>query len=236
MRRFEVKRGRDVVPGVLWLPEDVREPVPLVLIGHGGSGHKLAKRPTELGRRFAAAGIAAAAIDGPYHGDRVDEPLDASVYQRLMAATGIEAVTDGMVEDWRATLDELSRLDAVDADRVGYLGFSMGTRFGLPYLAAAGSRLRCAVLGKYGLRQPDGMPAAIDMGPRFARDAPRVTLPLLFHVQWDDERFARDGQLALFDLLGSRDKRLIAYSGGHTTTPPEAVTAWCEFIAGRLSR
>jgi hypothetical protein len=28
---------------------------------------------------------------------------------------------------------------------------------------------------------------------------------VLFNVQWDDERFDRDGQLTLFDLLGAED-------------------------------
>lgn len=234
-RRFQLVRETGVVPGILWLPAEPRRPLPLVLLGHGGSGHKRADRQLRLGRWFAGESqIAAVAIDGPYHGDRVSEPVDSRQYQDRMAATGVDTVTDSMVEDWCAVLDALEELDTIDAGRVAYLGFSMGTRFGLPLVAAAGRRLRCAVLGKYGMRQPPGMPAGVDMASRFARDAPRITVPVLFHVQWDDELFPRVGQFELFDLLGSRDKQLIAFPGPHRTATPAAISGWCEFVVHHL--
>jgi dienelactone hydrolase len=149
----------------------------------------------------------------------------------MMAAMGVDKVTDGMVDDWRATLDAVSQLDAIDADRIGYMGFSMGTRFGLPFVAADGDRLCCAVLGKNGMRQASAM---ANMAPRFERDAPNITVPVLFHVQWDDELFPRQGQFELFDLFGSHDKRLIAFPGPHGGAAPAAVQAWCEFATHHL--
>src|SRR5262249_39144961 len=211
-------------------------PLPLVLMGHGGSGHKRADRQLMLGRRFAVVSqIAAAAIDGPFHGDRVPAQLDRRQYQEMMAAMGVDKVTDGMVHDWGATLEALSSLDTIDANRVAYVGFSMGPRFGLPYVAAAGGRLRCAVLGKNGLRQASPASTMTNMAPRFKQDAPNIKVPVLFHVQWDDELFARDGQLELFDLLGAQDKRLIAFPGPHGTATPAAVEAWCAFVTQHLA-
>ncbi|WP_083750655.1 hypothetical protein [Kribbella sp. ALI-6-A] len=213
----------------MWSPERVNGLPPLVLLGHGGSGHKRGKRQLDLARWFATeAGAAAVAIDGPYHGDRALAP--GADYQRRMADTGIAKVTDGMVADWLATLNAVTALDDVDGDRVAYLGLSMGTRFGLPFVAAAGSRLRCAVLGKYGMQQPAGMPAEIDMGPRLAEDAPGITVPVLYHVQWDDELFPRAGQLALFELLGSPGKQLIGFPGKHAETSAVSIDAWREFV------
>jgi dienelactone hydrolase len=207
-----------------------------VLIGHGGSGHKRADRQLLLGRRLAGVSqLAVAAIDGPFHGDRVPAQLDRRQFQERMAAAGVDKVTDGMVDDWSATLAALSSLDSIDANRIAYIGFSMGTRFGLPYVAAAGSRLRCAVLGKNGMRQASPMPTAVNMAQRFKQDAPTITVPLLFHVQWDDELFPRDGQFELFDLFGSRDKQLIAFPGPHSTATPAAIDAWCGFLAQKLS-
>jgi dienelactone hydrolase len=150
----------------------------------------------------------------------------------MMAAMGVEKVTDGMVDDWCATLDAVSQLDAIDGDRIAYMGFSMGTRFGLPYVAAASDRLCCAVLGKNGLRQTSGM---ANMAPRFEQDAPNIEMPILFHVQWDDELFPRDGQFELFDLFGSSDKRLIAFPGPHGAAAPAAIQAWCEFATHYLN-
>lgn len=235
-RRFDLARESGIVPGILWTPAQQDRPLPLVLMGHGGSGHKRADRQLMLGRRFAVVSqMAAVAIDGPFHGDRVPEKIDRRQYQEMMAAVGVDKVVDGMVDDWQATLDALSQLDAIDADRIAYLGFSMGTRFGLPYVAAAGDRLRCAVLGKNGMLQASSMSTAASTSPRFKRDAPTITVPVLFHVQWDDELFPRDGQFELFDLLGTHDKRLIAFPGPHMTATPAAVQAWCEFVTHHLA-
>jgi dienelactone hydrolase len=232
-RRFDLERESGIVPGILWTPMEQERPVPLVLMGHGGSGHKRSDRQLMLGRRLATVSqIAAATIDGPLHGDRVAEPLDRRQYQAMMAAMGVDKVTDGMVDDWGATLEALGQLDDIDASRIAYVGFSMGTRFGLPYVAAASDRLRCAVLGKNGMRQTGGI---VSMAPRFERDAPAIKVPVLYHVQWDDELFPRDGQFELFDLLGTSDKRLIAFPGPHGTSTPEAVQAWCEFVTRHLA-
>jgi dienelactone hydrolase len=234
--RFHLEQATGVVPGILWTPTQQERPLPLVLVGHGGSGHKRADRQLMLGRRLAGvAQMAVAAIDGPFHGERITEPLSRQQYQERMAAVGVEAITNGMVADWCATLDALSELPQIDANRVAYLGFSMGTRFGLPYVAAAGERLRCAVLGKNGLRQASEMPTAVNMAPRFIQDAPRIKVPLLFHVQWDDELFSRDGQFELFDRLGSAEKCLIAFPGPHGAAAPAAVDAWCNFLAQHLA-
>lgn len=234
--RFDLERETGVVPGLLWTPTQQDRPVPLVMIGHGGSGHKRADRQLMLGRRFATVSqVAVVSIDGPFHGDRISAQPERRSLQEMIAAVGVDKVTDGMVDDWQATLDALSQLDTIDANRVAYMGFSMGTRFGLPYVAAAGDRLRCAVLGKNGTRQASPASTPTNMAARFAQDAPRITVPVLFHVQWDDELFARDGQFELFDLLGARDKQLIAFPGPHGGAAPAAIDAWCAFTLQHLT-
>jgi hypothetical protein len=47
-----------------------------------------------------------------------------------------------------------------------------------------------------------------------------ITAPLLLHVQRDDEIFPRDGQLELFDLIGSPAKRLVIEAGPTRTPRP----------------
>lgn len=59
--------------------------------------------------------------------------------------------------------------------------------------------------------------------------------PTLFHLQWHDEIFPREGQLTLFDLLGSEDKQLAGYTGMHAETKPAAVALWRDFMSRHLA-
>jgi dienelactone hydrolase len=225
-RGFTVDRGGEAIPGVLWRPEKSKGPLPLVLLGHGGSGHKRNDRMTMLGQLFSGSyEWCAAAIDGPVHGDRgpvthSDDPEYRALWQR-------ENPVQIMVDDWKAVLDALSGLDPVDPARIGYWGQSMGTMFGIPFVASE-PRIRVAVLGKAGMT---GMsPTRSGIAPYFEKYAPMVTQPVLFNVQWDDERFDRDGQFDLYDRLGSTDKRLHAYPGMHADNGPEAFETQADFL------
>lgn len=229
-RGFAIERGGQSIPGVLWQPAALSSPQPLILMGHGGSGHKRNSRMIMLGKLFATAyGWSAAAIDGPVHGARgpvteAGHPAYRQMWQR-------PDVVDSMIADWRATLDALAALDTVASNRVGYWGVSMGTMFGLPFVASD-ERVRVAVLGKAGMSGSSVERSGIDK--HFKRYAAQVKVPVLFTMQWDDERFERAGQLALFDLLGANDKRLHAYPGQHVDNGPEAFAVQAQFLKGYL--
>ena len=229
-REFSVEREGHFIPGVAWHPGQSADPRPLVLMGHGGSGHKRSAKMLRLGQIFAAHHDCwAVAIDGPVHGARgpVSDATDPA-YREMWKRSD---VVQSMIDDWRTVLDALSALDEIDAPRVGYWGLSMGTMFGLPFVASD-ARIRAAVLGKAGMRGPSVQRSGIDK--HFKIYAPKVTIPLLFAMQWDDERFDRDGQLELFDSLASRDKRLHAYPGPHSDDGPEAFEVGAAFLQRHL--
>ena len=228
-RSFMLRRPVPV-PGVLWT-QPATVPQATVLLFHGGSGHKRSERHLQMGRWLASTpGLAVIAIDGPYHGDRVPAPMAPSAYQQLIADEGIESVTARMTADWLAAVSALADLGLADDAHVSVFGMSMGARFGLPAAAALGPRLQCAVLGKFGLREAAPLHPGLRAPGLMAAAAHAVSAPLLYHVQWDDEIFPRDGQFELFDALASADKQLIARPGPHARTHPGDQTSWQDFI------
>ncbi|HEY6491941.1 MAG TPA: dienelactone hydrolase family protein [Trebonia sp.] len=228
-RSFVLRRPVPV-PGVLWTPS-ATVPLATVLLFHGGSGHKRSERHLQMGRWLASTScLAVIAIDGPYHGDRVPAPMAPSAYQQLIADEGIERVTARMTADWLEAVSALADLGLADDAHVSVFGMSMGARFGLPAAAALGQRLQCAVLGKFGLGEAAPLHPGLGAPGLMGAAAHAVSAPVLYHVQWDDELFPRDGQLELFDALASTDKRLIARPGAHAQTHPDDQTSWQDFI------
>jgi dienelactone hydrolase len=80
----------------------------------------------------------------------------------------------------------------------------------------------------------DDYPSIVAASADVIGAAQRLTAPVLMHMQWDDEIFTRDGQLALFDLIGSSNKQLHARPGPHGFTHPEDEQSWVSFVARHL--
>ena len=228
---FEIINNNRKSPGILWLPENTTTQVPLVLLGHGGSGHKKNARMLQLGTRFARdRSFAVAAIDGPIHGDRGGLPDTHDHNYQMMWKNN--RTIENMVSDWKTTLTALLNLEHFNAERIGYWGMSMGTMFGIPFVASD-PRIRAAVLGKAGLTG-----SSVDrsnIAPYFRKTAPKINCPVYFHIQWDDERFDRYSSVFLFDLLGSQEKELHTFPGLHVDTTSEALAATIAFLGRHLN-
>jgi dienelactone hydrolase len=222
------------VPGVVWAPADATGPRPLVLLGHGGGAHKTHPSITGRASRLVlGGGYAVAAIDAHgFAGRPVPaeyEPLNAEIAELTAAGKPLgdafarRAVIAARfaVPEWQATIDALTSLDWIGADGpVGYWGISLGTALGLP-LVAAEPRIAAAVLGLMGHET-------------LAEAASKITVPVEFHLQWDDEVVPRADGLALFDALGSAEKTLHANPGQHTDTPRFEVDSAERFFARHL--
>ena len=231
-RSLDVQCDGRRVPTVLWTPAAAVAPVPLVLVGHGGGGHKRAPTVVAMAEGLVREhGIAALAIDGPVNGDR-DTNDDAAralrkqdrhAYRRTYYLEKYQA----MVDDWRAALDAAQRIPEVCGGPVGYWGLSMGTRFGVPLIAAE-PRIRAAVIGLFGYREGD------EIAQRVYDDAPKLALPLLFLQQLGDEEVGQRAYHELFKRIGTTDKRLHANPGGHAAVPRSELEASRLFLARKL--
>jgi fermentation-respiration switch protein FrsA (DUF1100 family) len=205
------------------------------MLGHGGSSSKASARNERLGNALASRGIAALAIDGPFHGDRGAAADHASDYQHRMIELGVASVIELMVIDWLTALEAAHETAGVDRNRCGYIGLSLGSRFGIPLAAEMGQRLRCAVFGKFGLEQSTRLPRELATTELIEGAARRIEAPLLLHVQRGDELFPFNGALSLFDAFGSPDKALILRPGAHADSYASDEQTWIDFVATRLA-
>ncbi len=211
-RRFDLKVGDEVVPGIVWVPEGAEGPRPKVLFGHGGTQHKKVAHIPSFARRLAEHGWASVAIDAPDHGDRVPVDERDKVWERMQTITGEERKRrqEMAVAEWQATIDAIEQLSDVGAGPTGYWGVSMGTLFGVPLLAAE-PRIQCAVLGLAGLTSG---------GRSYGDKARSISIPLQFMLQSGDELFSREDGIALYDAFASDEKTLIVNPGAHAAIPP----------------
>jgi pimeloyl-ACP methyl ester carboxylesterase len=245
----------DDVPGVLWTPagDDGSRPTapggggrsttpgggdrstassgarPLILLAHGGGQSRMAPGMVGRARRFVGgSGFAAMALDAPGHGDRPrterDLAFTADLRRRMTAGEPVaEMVADDnfgraerAVGEWRAALDALEPVGPV-----GFLGVSMGGAIGIP-LVAAEPRIRAAVIGLVG-------------HPKLHEPAARITIPLEFLLQWEDEFIPREAGLAMFDAFGSAEKSLHVNPGGHGALPRFEVDSADRFFRRHLT-
>ena len=234
-RFFALEVAGQTVPGVVWTPTGASGPRPLVLMGHGGSQHKRTDTLLARARRYVRRlGYAVAAVDAPGHGDRVSAEEAAQRVQALQdrianrqpineaAAAQFAAQRSAQaVPEWTAVLDALQTVPEVGAGPVGYWGVSMGTAIGLPFVAGE-PRIRAAV---FGLNS-----ASADL----VEAARRISIPVEFVLQSDDELFSREAGLALFDAFATTEKTLHLNPGGHLAIPPFEADSWQAFFSRHL--
>jgi dienelactone hydrolase len=176
-------------------------------------------------------GIATLAIDGPVNGER-DTNDDAARALRKQdrhayRQTYYMEKYGQMVEDRRAALDAVQNLPEVGQGPVGYWGLSMGTRFGVPLIAAE-PRIRTAVIGLFGYRE------GAEVNQRVYDDAPKIAVPVLFLQQLGDEEVDPRAYYELFKRIGTSDKRWHANPGGHAAVPRSELEASRLFLARKL--
>lgn len=220
-------------PGAVWVAEGAAGPRPLVLLGHGGGHHKTAPPLVARARRYVTnLGVAVAALDAPGWGGRPTpaayQPFNAEIEKLepgaalgdVFARRGVVAA-ELAVPEWRAAIDALTRLDWIGPGPVGYWGVSLGSAIGVP-LVAAEPRISAAVLGLMGHET-------------LAEAAAKITVPVEFHLQWDDELVPRESGLALFDAIASAEKTLHANPGRHAQVPRFEVDSSERFFARHLT-
>lgn len=225
---FSLRLETHVVPGTFWnAKSSPGRPPALTLLQHGGPLHKRHENSDNLARSIVErTGSAVLLIDGPIHGQRRAEQLELmemlGAFQRYWQA---DAGIDGMVSDWGDALDAVLERGWADPDRIAWFGVSMGTAYGIPF-CAADARIKVAAMGMWGT----------DWGQaeRLVGDARRMTTPVLFQIKAGDEIFSNRGQRDLFEALGSPNKQLSTFPGGHSLAAPGQLDQLLDFVTRAL--
>ena len=106
----------------------------------------------------------------------------------------------------------------------------MGTMFGIPLLAS-NLNFDTAVIGLCG-----SSGAASFIRERLLEDAAKIAHPVFFIMQLEDELFDREGYLALFDAIKTKDKRLHANPGLHPEVPAQEIDFSIYFLNQHLTQ
>jgi dienelactone hydrolase len=141
LERFVFFNGVDMdVPGILALPKNRRGPLPVVIGMHGHSGSKNEYLPDpanerSLGWMLVKRGIAVAAIDGYFNGERVFQgprgklERDAGGQELSLFKLHLwqgRTLWGMMLRDEQCLLDYLETRPELDSKRIGATGMSMG--------------------------------------------------------------------------------------------------------------
>ena len=207
------------ITGILWTPTvEPFAPRPLVCSIHGGGQHS--QHPAAMARATALieAGLTVLSLDAPGHGRRQPTAEDlefrATMQERRESGRPFDdlllsfnaRIASQAVPEWLTVLDVLASQDHLSPSQpLGLWGVSLGGVVAMQLLATD-ERFAAAIVGLVG-------------GPDINDYVERVTAPLLFLMQWDDELVARADALETFDRIGSTSKRLHANPGGHAQIP-----------------
>jgi dienelactone hydrolase len=165
----------DRVTGQLILPAQGTGPFPVVIAQHalGGSAAELLGA---LGTRWVEAGFALAALDFPLHGARADQKLLRMLAGHGPSAPRLDALAGEFAQqaliDLERAVDALEAERAIDAKRIGYVGFGLGGQIGSAFCALDPRPVAAALAPRGGA----ALAAGPDPEPYLARIAPRPLL------------------------------------------------------------
>jgi dienelactone hydrolase len=193
----------------------------LLLLGHGGGHGKDAERFVNLSRQYAKmTGLAVVCMDAVDHGERKSAAAIGDIPRGWHSNTVAR-----MVHDWRTTVDAFSTI----GPPIAYVGFSMGTIFGVPTVAAMLS-IKAAVFAVGGIPTSGGIDDP-QLGSVLLDAASTLKQPQVLMLNMTrDEIFPRDGAYALFDKIPGCKKRLMFWEGDHNDWPAEMISQSVSFI------
>lgn len=215
------------VPAILLLPS--RTPAPAALLLHGYTSRK-ERMAESVGMSLLRRGVASVSVDLPLHGER-EGTLDREVLRNPFEVVSRWRLA---VQEARSAIRLMVDHPAIDRDRIGLVGYSLGAFLGVA-AAAAERQVRAVLLAAGG-----DLPADLPFGPivRSVADPPRMVRKLagrpLLMVNGRLDRTVRRDQAERLFAAASEPKEIRWYGGGHWP-PPDEIERACDWMTERLA-
>lgn len=216
------------VTGLLSLPAQVKEPLPVIILMHGLGDEKTVDYIESGHQYLLQAGYAVLRLDIDLHGDRAGDEYDFSFTEGYRYWT--RSIITQTVFDLRRAIDFLETQPEIDATRIGYYGISLGGIIGtifcgiddrvkVPVITLAGGGLHL-MFGTSALsEETTEYLSLIDPINYVEKITPR---PLLMINAEQDEVVPPMMSKLLF-RTAAEPKKIIWYPAKHRTVSPEKV-------------
>jgi len=223
---LELVDGTERVPAIMLMPS-ARAPVPAALLLHGFRSEK--ERMTDsVGLALMTRGVCALSIDLPMHGARGDVGSLRVSNPIPLLSTWRRAVREASL-----ALEYLAAHPAVDASRLGIVGYSLGSF--LANIVAAGEPPVRAVVLAAGGDLPEGLPfeSLVRTVVNPLRAVRRAGGRPLLMVNGRFDRTVKPAQAERLFAAAHEPKTMRWYGGGHWP-PAREIGFAAEWLATRL--
>jgi len=234
IQRFEITSTHDErVPGlILWDPRR-QGPQPTVLIAHPATLDKANEYVLQPAREWVARGAVCVTIDQAGHGDRARRPIGMDDFTRYPQRRATRTYQTAV--DWMRTLDYLEDRPEVDSSRIGFVGFSLGGRYGAPFVGLD-DRVQTAVFcisGAAGEPPADEPARLAQLTTDPAEFAPLMHRPTLVVAGELDDIVPPDAAQRFYDAMP--DPREIVWGAyGHWDFMPQGLPPVWPFLERHL--
>ena len=121
----------DRVPAFLYIPKNEKKKHPAVLLQYGSGGSKKTDYIVQIGKQFVDNGFVVLTIDSAFRGERRSpDKKDPFVLQQMDYRR-----FEHYCADYSRAVDFLEQNDAVDENRIAYVGISWGAITGITFVA-----------------------------------------------------------------------------------------------------
>jgi len=230
------------VVGYLAIPKIGNPPYPCVLQMHGLSVSKNDFWEEEYHRAelvtegLLSSGFVVLALDMPYHGERIYENDFESPLVTLMKKGWGYRIRDMVIQstiEYRRVIDYLETRSDIDANRIGAIGYSLGSVITLN-LAGVDDRIKTSVVCVTAIIKPRPF---FPPAEHLSGFAPQTFIkaignrPILILAAKNDDFNCTIGEAEqIYGLIESDNKKLIFYESGHKLPPEHAPEATNWFI------